>query len=749
MSLDDHFSSDEDDELLLELSSRPPRATQLATQISQNYKELVPNHSGTVTEQSQNATDHGLTYKLNEARGEASMLRDKITLLDSEREHEKKLQQAKIENLNGAHLLEENNLKQIIQRLEDEKKFLIMSAKTASTAASSSPATPTSINSTRIRNSHKQKLQQENSSPIIKKRKLDELSLNSKKNVNVPLNPNRITLDETSEFFDAIISHKLIGVDLTTMEILNKLKLGNIENFQLNNFKIPKNESIGKSLFQLLSNSKRTLPLDRCIDTLLENIAFLIKEISFDSSESNVAVPFLIAIMYQTIIFRPSAVQPMVLKDLFLFFCDLIKKYQHVIKEPLHPPSQEQFLKPQIFQYELIDNLIIFNSFDLLEISLRILQSHSITRGIFIEIFDTKLSKSLEQIYKLSLPISYKLNLKVIFNMVEILNTIAKILEDPILKDPLIKSDTKKDLPILSSWWKDCITRLYHILSKDIKNVDIHSETDLNFFFSNRYHDSFGLIRNMGDNRIAKFISKLIDPNIVQSKPKVISKDDIPVLEAEKNINFQFEYWSYALKNEILNLFDTLLTLYPNDPTVGNAEMLSNLTRLVSKEQESLLQRSIGQNSPNIMHVINLIEHLILIIYQIWTKNRPIIEAEQIKGIENELVMTLWRIVTSSNETLANPKRSKLEMKEHRLLVDQFNEMTLKDEVKYFEDAFEDMPDYIQDELEKDLEERTSKIMQIKYDDIYVEMARQILESELGSFGSMENADSLYVAMGL
>nr|5OMD_A Chain A, DNA damage checkpoint protein LCD1 [Saccharomyces cerevisiae S288C] len=61
--------------------------------------------------------------------GEASMLRDKINFLNIEREKEKNIQAVKVNELQVKHLQELAKLKQELQKLEDEKKFLQMEAR--------------------------------------------------------------------------------------------------------------------------------------------------------------------------------------------------------------------------------------------------------------------------------------------------------------------------------------------------------------------------------------------------------------------------------------------------------------------------------------------------------------------------------------------------------------------------------------------------------------------------------------------
>lgn len=81
---------------------------------------------------------------------------------------------------------------------------------------------------------------------------------------------------------------------------------------------------------------------------------------------------------------------------------------------------------------------------------------------------------------------------------------------------------------ISGSWWRDCITRLYALLEKEIKSGDVYNENvDTTTLHMSKYQDFFGLIRNIGDNELGGLISKLIYTDRLQSVPRVISKEDI------------------------------------------------------------------------------------------------------------------------------------------------------------------------------------------------------------------------------
>lgn len=757
---DDLFSSDDDD-LILELANKPLRFTQIpqkndsvadTTNVPVNKKQV-----GTAIQESKalpnNQGSNVLQDKLNKAQGEASMLRDKIDLLNKNRDKERASQLEHENQIKNANIQELEKLKQIIQKLEDEKKFLVMETKTlkktkkpvdSNKITSSFVELNKTNDSTLSANSSTiVELKTVKSSPMIKKRKVSSDIL-PKPSI-VQLNLNRFNSDETNQLFDKIMTHRLNQCDMTTLEILNTLKLGYIKDFKNSEFIIKEDQSIGEAILTLLLIYKTNLSLDKFINIILENIATLIKEISFHEKETNIAIPFLVAIMFQTITFRPSAVAFSALKDLFLFLCDLIKKNQHVLKKPLLESPLELHAEPQVFQYELIDDLIICYSFDTLEMILRILQTHTNTDEYF-EFINDNILQNLEQLYKYCFSISYKPILNVIFNMVEMLNVVANITMVMINN---IKSNSDKSIPP-SKWWENCLPRLYTLLSKTIKNYELGKESDLTSFTQRRYFNVAGLIRNIGTNSWSKFISQLIYRDKLQFLPRVISKDEILQDSSDihlHKLDFKFEKWLINLKDDILIILENLLYIYhDNDDTVANSDMLVGLTRLLAREQEEILEIYIGQDNPNIMLKVRFVEHILKVIYQLMVHYGDYITDQHIKTVESELVTALWRVAVSQVD---DHVRSKDDMKDHRHLVDKLNELTLIEDKSYYEDAFETLPEYIIDDISQDVEDRCNQVMQIKYEKMYQEMAKTILESKLIGFITMEETDSLYVAMGM
>lgn len=738
---DDSLFSSDDDDLILGLANEPPKFTQniqtnktnaaaSSTAPASHDKNTTNNDNGTYTKT--------LYDKLTIAQGEASMLRDKIDLFNKNREKERLIQLQKENQIKQDSLIEINKLKQIIQKLEDEKNFLQIESKNWSKFNKKPIHTDTFPSS-----SFGVDLKPVKSSPSLKKRKVGADLLNKPSFVQLNNTARNVPSDETNQLFDTLLNHRLDQCDMTTLQILNNIKLGHIKSFDYNTFTINQNQSIGESIMNFLSTNKTNLKLDNFINIILENFANLIKEISFNENETNLSIPFLVSLMFQTIQFRPSAVHYSSLRELFLFLCDLIKKNQHVLKKPLHEPAFHLNVEPRIFQYEMIDDLIICFSFDTLEMILKILQNHNNIEN-FIDFLNADVLQNLEQFYKLCFSISYNPIINTIFNMVGILNILTNILIS------IINIKDNNNIP-QANWWNNCLPRLYTLLNTNIRNYNPIEDTDLNCFSKKRYFDIAGLIRNIGRNSWAKFISKLIIRGKLQYIPRVIYKDDILDSNHYESIvvdqlDFKSEKWLHLLKNDILRILENLLYIYPNSEIIANSDMLFELARLLSREQEELLEIYIGQDNPNMMLKIQNVEHIIRLIYQLLIYFGDNISDQNIKSIESELVTALWRIIVSQVD---DHIRSHDDMKDHRHLVDKLNELTLRDDKLYYEDALESIPGYIMEELSNDLETRSYKIMQIKYDKVYQEMARIILETKLNGLLTMNEIDSLYDAMGI
>ncbi|CEP64330.1 Lcd1p LALA0_S11e01662g [Lachancea lanzarotensis] len=694
--MDDWLDDDEDDELLDILCKRPPR--DLAASFTQTH---------------QDTTD--VTAQLLKAQGEASMLRDRIQFVEKERDQDRKQQLVKAEEQTLQHQREIESLKAELQRAEDEKKFLSYAGKShlKSNGLASTTAVPRLPSA-----SHEST---DSDDPVNKKRKVVE----HVKEV-VGLKPNRILADEAGLFIQSIISHRLKGSDMTTLEILHSIRLAEVQNFRFRDFEINDGDTVGKGLFDLLMVRKRSsLKLDHFIESLLESLAVLIKEISEHSKECNTAIPFLVALMHHSVTFRPSAVRSTALKDLFHFMIDLVRANRGILKKPLAKSPLHLDVGPNIFQYELIRVLTVLYAFDTLEDSLKTLQSLSLQCQIAC--IDEPFCEAVNELSRLSLTISYQPVLNVIYNTMEIFNCIANmLLESPVLAQR-----------VPYSWWDNVKNRLYQVLTKTVSNNEIR-EYDNDTLFLPDETNVYGLIRNIGDNFNGRFISRLVARHEPRSKPQVILKD-FPKTELITRKSIDVEWWGLKLKLGILQLFGKLVTIYRTYPI--EKVMIQVLTRQMAQTQEIMLTVLLGQDSENTHTYYDYFSHLLRLIFHIWHDRGC--DLGLINDVESELTVCLWRVVfgtESENDALVN----RMEMVEHKTLVDQFDDLRLQSESGLFEDAFDGNDiDFVKEELESLSFSRCQEIMGIGVDMGLKEMAKKMLEG----ITSMEDADVLYLTM--
>ncbi|SCU96613.1 LADA_0H01838g1_1 [Lachancea dasiensis] len=696
--MDDWIDDDEDDDDLINaLSRKPPRDASIAnTQVpADGLKE----------------TQRDAEAQLLKAQGEASMLRDRLKILEAEKERERKAQFQKAKDQELQHQQELERLRAELQRAEDEKKFLTFSGKShlknGATAKSSGPTDNV--------------LEESSSFSRVKKQKIHE-----KEPVLVTMRANRVISDDVALFVQSIMSHLLLGSDMTTMEILNHIRLSEARAFKFRNFEISESETIGKGLLDLLMTQKRmALKLDQFIEQLLESLAMLIKHLSEEKTEYKTAIPFLVALMHYSITFRPSAVHTMALKDLFHFMVDLIRTNISVLKKPLIKSSLDLDVSPNIFQYEFIRTLTVLYAFDTLEDSLKTLQS--LPLQFQLTFLDEALFEAIDDISRYSLTISYQPVLNVIFNTTEIFNCMANIfLESPQLAQR-----------VPNHMWNNARNRLYQVLNKTVNN-DLEPQPDPSSIFLPNETNIFGLIRNIGDNYNSRFISRLVTKNHPTSMPQVIMKE-FPTSKGVTEKSIDVEWWGLRLRIGIVQLFGKLASIYPDVPVERN--MFKVLTQIMAQTQETLLTVLLGRDCENIHDYYELFSELLRVIFQTWqAKDHDI---SLLRDVESELTVCLWRIVFGSLSG-EEEEFSKIEMQEHKSLVDGIDDLRLQSDLELFEDAFDnEFPEFLNQQVDTIRFNRCREIMGVGVDLGLKEMAKKMLEN----ITSMEDADALYSAM--
>lgn len=120
--------------------------------------------------------------------------------------------------------------------------------------------------------------------------------------------------------------------------------------------------------------------------------------------------------------------------------------------------------------------------------------------------------------------------------------------------------------------------------------------------------------------------------------------------------------------------------------------MLKVLARLLAQTQEVLLTVLLAQDSENIHVYYELFSQILKLIFHMWNSGQW--DLRLIREVESELTVCLWRIVFGGVE-----EPSKMEMREHKSLVDRFDELRLQQDAELYEDAFDnEVPDFVERE---------------------------------------------------
>lgn len=805
--LDDDDFSDVDDDLLLELNSRPPRNTQGFTQIStaaatqshpilkgdsHSYQESpnAQNKMGGTQSQANISDDIVKKFETRyyRAQGEADMLRDKIKLITKDRSNEKQKLILERNLLNEEHNKEIEELKRQLQTLKDEKTFLLMDNKrkkfndksthnnteiSETTNGIQYPEQKVSIQSIHtqiptVTDSNKVPPKLHSPTLPIKKQKMK----NIKKDF-ITLNLHRSIPDNNNILLETIIQHTVSGTDITVLEILDKITFGHIRSFQFNNLiTIKMGDSIGRFYLDSILNLKN-LPLNKFIDSLFENTASLIKKILFHKKESDLSIPFLLSILHQFTIFRPSAVFPVTLKQAFLFVCGIIKKKISIFWKPIKDKPLNDFdnLIPQIFQYELIDILIVSYSYDLLESILSVLQSHP--SSTFNDFFDNSVLESLEMVYRLATGSKFKLKeeydtfhndtkrqvklkdydktkttshpiTNIVISTISILKTFSNILltvKSEHSETP--NYDLLDRLP--PKWWRKCITMLYPYLTKRVRSFDIYNNSNLdNYLYISKYHDFDSLNRSIGANAVGLLIPNLIDKNRMQSDPQVVHKDE--VIEAIQNPNqaVKTEMILIQLEDEVLNILNDVIELYPKNTSIDKGHMFTELVNVLANKQEIMIETYVGYDTQNNLIRSQIIEHLLVSIYQLWTFHEEEINFKHIEEVKISLVTILTRFLDNRHDTMNIDKNNT------RDVIDQLEALNIHGQSYLFDDVFDNMPAFVKEEYAKSSYEQHLRMIQIDYGDTCKQIARTLLENRMVTEGiiTVAELDDLYESMG-
>lgn len=658
----DLWDDNDDDDDILELVNRPP--------MSQMAVPIKPPESQ--------------AEQLMKAKGEVGVLRQKLSMLEKTlREHDDN--QKKLESsLKSSHEEEVTKLKIELERLEDERKFMLLEQKHLFTPRNSSKSETTHETETA------------EPSPIENKRRRMEPV---KEYVTLTQN---FKVDDGSLFYDHLLNFKLLGSEHTVLEMLDHICTYKTDLILSPEHKIIKARlPLGRPIRSLIFKWKSIYTLDQLVDKTLEILAIAIKSVSV-LPENKLAIPFLISLMHCTINFRHSATSVSSLKDVFQFITDFIISDPKFLKQPLHESPLDLDVSPDVFQYSMLDQLCMTYSFDVLETCIVILLNCN-TRAQEIVLNDATIAENLIKCCNFTLSISYKPIMPIIVNVTEILLGIVEL-------------DGAENV------WKGKWAVLFSKLIQNWERSLTFDSVSLNFA---------GLNRCCGDNSNHSMIDNIISLEEVRYLPMIIENEFEPLtFTALDNL----EYWSIQIQINITLIMHKLLHRYRS--TLCSLEFLQKTFSLFSSHQELLLTVFLDRDHISDIKRQELLSVLLKLIYFCWVS----ISDEYKRALRlDELTICLWRIVYGWPESTDELST------EWAALINPLKALALEEEKKYFDDAYDEdnLPAFMHSE-ELDIK-RESAVSKFNNNSSWPlrDMAKYILES----ITTMDEADSLYVAM--
>lgn len=698
---DDDFSDLDDD--LIALTLKPPRFE--SSQVPKEQHDPKMNNA-----------------ELQAAKGEIAILRSKLLEIEKLNKQEKDQQLESHQNATDALESKVNALESTVRRLQDERKFLSVEVKNLSsrkkrktsdigieqlerernetppiTPVTTAPTTASSITTTITTN---------NAAPI---KFIPQL------------------VDDNVMFIDNLIKHTITGLENTTIEYLYKISL--TKNFEIENLTIPKDEPISNYLVKFLNSYKDILRLDQLINAFSQVLISIIKTIlsEFNNDRFYLPIPFLLSLLHNCLIFRPSAISKELTTSIISFNLEIMNKFDSILKPKemigeLY--GRHSKIKINVIQFEIIKKLSFLFSFEIIEILLINLNQFNDFK--FNQKLISRFESQFNYLFKLILSSNSCINL--VFIMVNILNC-------------LLNSFSELELnkfPLLNQTVLDQLLK--------ILNNGIGIKT--NWFFT-------GLNKIIGNTQDNKLIPELIDWDLKLNKfPKVIYP--IENYNTFKNLN-DMEFELTNLNFQILVILEKLILFYShkeNELILKDSNFLKSIVLSISKQQ----QLNIIRPKSNLSYLRSkFISKLIRILNLYWESTMSLEKNEESENNEPQedltmtpllpkevtqmLMITLSRIAFSNNETSHESIKFLLKIRSIKNLkkvpvFNKFSELKSR-EISHSNNEILNLQELV------DCEIGVSNGVEFAYDDDVVELARDMLEK----FTTMNEADSLFSAM--
>lgn len=296
MSSDSDFD-DDDDELLQALIKGNTGLSSNGITLTQTVPGGVLGSQPVIATKAPVTDLESARRRIYQAEGEIAILRAQISQLQNQRQSEVATLVASNEQLARTNTSQVSILRDALEKLEDEKKFLANELKSATTGPKRRKIISQVVSSNGSMSADM---------PL-------QLSGQRPQATPTPQGPTTTMLispNESALLIDRLWSHCIPGSMRTTLEYLAKICLE--ETITADDLHIPSHTSISHSL-TVFFMQKKHLRLDQLIHDIC--LTLLSLAIKLDEKKIILAVPFLLCLVHSTLTYRPAAVSRVVAED--------------------------------------------------------------------------------------------------------------------------------------------------------------------------------------------------------------------------------------------------------------------------------------------------------------------------------------------------------------------------------------------------------------------------------------------------
>ncbi|GBL49197.1 lethal, checkpoint-defective, DNA damage sensitive protein [Candidozyma auris] len=692
---DDSF--DDDDHLLMELV----RATQ-------KPQDDVPTTNGSSKSDLNDHTAHNqpqsdLEQRIFRADGEIAILRAQLRALQDQKSGELTRLQNELLSSKASSESQINALKQSVQRLEDEKKFLGNEVRALS-ASKRRKVEPS------YEEMNKAKEVASKSPEVFVNEKIHPEALAAQSGYNIYIQ------DDWSQFCGHIWSSTILGSPRTNSDFLNKICLDSPIAIS-EHLMIPSKASIMSHLWTFILRLKNTR-LDSLVFTFCDHLLRLCQEL-LQLSNSALAVPFLLSMVNTAITFKTTAVNEELIKLLTSKLAHLSSYFSRLLDWTFEAGDPLLESHTRTYQQEVLEKFTLLLIFDVMENATMLATQHGV-----------KFVKSLWNSDMMDVSLIFKLlpenterfksaaQANILFNFVEMLSS-------SLTDEGIAIADYQVERKLVSSMIKVFL-------------IDVEIKKDSMFY---------GLNRPIGNNCDFDMICQMIptDPMPVIGQPFISvpfpaqgkSQCEEEVFEMKE----AHEHHILSLRLRIAAFLETLI-MSPSGTTmdtITSKESMKSMVRIIALEQNHIIHQPRSKHVHMRISIIGIFLKILYFIAGEIDNINTIIYPETLY----ELFVVLMRIAFGSGSLTKKAADLLSHMRTHgHVHTEVFNKHCEQRarQVAHF-NVYDDGPKKLEEMAA--LESDFANGLEFPYEQETIEIAREILSLCVNH----DEADNLYFNM--